>query len=942
MQLIKDLEGLVMKYTIGMKKILIAFIFITIPLFVLAQLSGSGTFASPYKGTLNQDVTWSSDVYINGDILTSAYRLTIDPGVKVIFVTDTADIKIRGTGRLVADGTSSGTIRFTADDDNDGNYGETGERWGHISFESMGAAGASLIDNCIIEFGDVSSTLLTPVNPNQYGGAVHTDFSNLTISNCEIRNCKAGWGGAIFVSNGKNPSLSNCYIHDNISTTSGGGLYFWTNSYSTVTNCIVSYNSCTGLGGGGGIFIGGQAKDVTIINSVISNNSASQQSYGHNIRFNNNTNTPKPKFINSIIWSPANSIVYLSGGSPLVTDFEFCAIETPPITYTNCITLNALNTNPAGPNFVDPVLPGLDWSILYVSPCRDAGTTSVATTDYIGNGRVWTYDIGAYEYQYCRWKTTASSADWTTAANWDGGVPTSARDVVIPTGATNYPTGSTSQDFTLGAGKQMIIEQGACVTLNNLTNNGTLKLNATSAGFASLIVNSYSKGGGATEEIQLFLTGGGTKTPLTYKWHYISSPVTSLAVSTFSPGVTLDLAQWIEPRPATSLSQGWVAYDGYIYSTGGMGGPTFSTLIPGKGYDYYKSSDYTFTFGGQLNTGDVNASLSYKTGNDNLWGYNLIGNPFTSGLDWDYIISHSFPSNTTKSLYFTRNSVLCTYINGVGVPGDVNGIIPPMQGFFSKTYSSGNTIILAAAARTHTNIHSRYKGSQTIPLVRLSLTDDTLSDETVVRFDDQAKSYLDNDFDAIKMFLSPDLASIYSSMAGIDYAINGLPFPDTLTEVPLTVNITADTTLHTITATQIQGLDQYDVFLFDKIYNDSFNLRITPSVTFSASKGTITGRFILKVGTITTGIENPVVSRNSFNIYPANSYINIQTLADEWDGKAGSVNIFDITGKTVSNLLKTAFWKNSLTQVEAPVSKGIYIVELKSGMMRYVGKVIIR
>jgi hypothetical protein len=385
-----------------------------------------------------------------------------------------------------------------------------------------------------------------------------------------------------------------------------------------------------------------------------------------------------------------------------------------------------------------------------------------------------------------------------------------------------------------------------------------------------------------------------------------------------------------------------VAFDGYIYSTGGMGGPTFSTLDPGKGYDYYKSSDYTFTFGGQLNTSDVNASLSYKTGNDNLWGYNLIGNPFASGLDWDYIITHSFPSNTTKGLYFTRNSVLCTYISGVGVPVDVNGIIPPMQGFFSKTYSSGNTIVLAAAARTHTNIHARYKGSEIIPLVRLFLTDDTLSDETVVRFDDQAKSYLDNDFDAVKMFLDPDLTSIYSSLSEIDYAINGLPFPETFVEIPITINLTTDTTFHTITATQLQGLDNYEVKLIDNSTGYTADLKTTPAVTFSAAKGTIAGRFILKVSTLITGFENPVAVRNRFNIYPANSRINIQTISDEWDGKTGSVRVFDITGKTINNLKDAEFSKNSLIQVEAPVAKGIYIVELKSGMMRYVGKIIIR
>jgi len=91
-----------------------------------------------------------------------------------------------------------------------------------------------------------------------------------------------------------------------------------------------------------------------------------------------------------------------------------------------------------------------------------------------------------------------------------------------------------------------------------------------------------------------------------------------------------------------------------------------------------------------------------------------------------------------------------------------------------------------------------------------------------------------------------------------------------------------------------------------------------------------------------TGLENPIISQNRFNIYPSNNQINIQPLADEWDGKTGSVTVLSITGITVSTLQKTEFRKNSLIRVDAPAVRGIYIVELKSGAIRYVGKVVIR
>jgi hypothetical protein len=93
---------------------------------------------------------------------------------------------------------------------------------------------------------------------------------------------------------------------------------------------------------------------------------------------------------------------------------------------------------------------------------------------------------------------------------------------------------------------------------------------------------------------------------------------------------------------------------------------------------------------------------------------------------------------------------------------------------------------------------------------------------------------------------------------------------------------------------------------------------------------------------IPTGFENPVISQNRFKIYTAYNRINIQTLAEEWDGETGSVRIIDIAGKTVFNLQPTEFRKNSLIQFGAPASKGIYIVDLKAGVLHYVGKVVIR
>jgi hypothetical protein len=412
----------------------------------------------------------------------------------------------------------------------------------------------------------------------------------------------------------------------------------------------------------------------------------------------------------------------------------------------------------------------------------------------------------------------------------------------------------------------------------------------------------------------------------------------------FAPGTTLDLAQYVESRPTLTLSQGWVAFDGYVYSTGNTNGPTFSALTPGKGYNFWDNANNTFTFSGQLNTGDVAASLSYTTGDNALHGFNLIGNPFSSGLDWDQIINgayFAYPLNTSKSLYFTRNNIQCSYVSGVGTPSDVTGIIPPMQGFFNKTHTSGNTITMPAAARVQGNIHSTYKGGTLIPLVRLAILEDSISlDETVVRFDENAKAELDDDYDAIKMFLDDRITSIYSITTGVRYAINGQRFPEGFTEYPIVVNVTTDS-VKSLSIMQVQGLDNYHVKIKDNITGITTDLKITGEIPFTAIKGTYSDRFILQI-TSNVGYEDLINPKRAFNIYPYSGVLNIVPLSDDWAGKIGSINILDLTGRVVESVTRTVFEKNAISQIQAPSSKGIYLVEIRSGNIKYTGKVIIR
>jgi N-acetylneuraminic acid mutarotase len=582
----------------------------------------------------------------------------------------------------------------------------------------------------------------------------------------------------------------------------------------------------------------------------------------------------------------------------------------------------------------------------------------IKSTQYLDNVRVRNWagadpvtTVGTQPPIFGQWIGSVS-AEWSNASNWSGGVIPDIGTNVEINATTNDPvisslTSAVCNNLTINTGASLTINPGGQATVGNinnngtgtLTNNGTLNLLSDASGISSLILNSYIDNG--IENIQMYLTGGGNAS--NYPWHYISSPVTSLSTDVFTTGtgLTNNLAQYIENHPSTDINLRWVDWDGWDFSirTFPSNPVTFNVLVPGKGYNiYFNETNMNKTFSGTLNTLSEIESLSYTSAisNDPLQGWNLIGNPFTSGIDWTKC---SRIGNMDNAIYFTVNNKFASWVNYIGTNG-ATSLIPPMQGFFVKANESGSTVTMFASAKAN-SFHERYKGFNDIPLIRLKVENPIASDETVIRFDEKAKSSFDSEFDAYKFSKTGTAVSLWTTIGTVSYSINSIPFPEAVTEVPVGENISASGSYKL--SAQLQNIDSYSVFLVDKTSGTTIDLRKNSSINFIASEGMVTDRFIIRiVNNSTTGIENPVKTERLFNIYSSKDFVNIQTLSDEWDGKPGSVDLIDITGRTVRQINNAEFWKNSLIQIPVTGYKGIYFVKLQSGLMRHVGKVFIK
>jgi hypothetical protein len=389
-----------------------------------------------------------------------------------------------------------------------------------------------------------------------------------------------------------------------------------------------------------------------------------------------------------------------------------------------------------------------------------------------------------------------------------------------------------------------------------------------------------------------------------------------------------------ESKVIDDVVQGWQWHDGYDGTT------PFSMLEAKKGYQVLVENDTTVVFRNltSLTTsiGQISLPFSGAGGDTSLYGYSLVGNSLTCGLNWDNVP----PSTGVRNGYYLYvDGVDITYVDGVGTNGGT-AHLPPLQGFFVKTRATGTSITIPDNAREH-NATPRYKSAQVIPLIRLTLVSPKSQDETVIRLESDATNDFDDEFDAGKMFaIASKRALIYSVMNGENYSINAVPWPETKTVIPLTLKIPEAGT-YKIKRSQLQGIGNSKVTLSDLVAGKSVDLLAFSEYSFSAPEGTLAGRFTVTVSSNKPEAFVQQAVSSSLKIYTSSGKICILPQGIEWENLSGNVKIYDITGRLIMNVGQEWFNSGEVKEYSPSGARGMLIVELTAGGKRYLEKIVL-
>jgi hypothetical protein len=451
--------------------------------------------------------------------------------------------------------------------------------------------------------------------------------------------------------------------------------------------------------------------------------------------------------------------------------------------------------------------------------------------------------------------------------------------VVIPTGASNYPTITSAAECNSITIKSTLNSDASLIGQQNLSVSGTINLERN--------INGYTSEDNG--------------------WHFISSPINNMTIvgSDFEPTAgTDDLFRWGETVVADEKWLNFIA--------GTFGHAQFET---GLGYLVaYLIDDVKVFSGSQFNPNSVTKNLTYTA--DGGEGWNLAGNPYPSGLDWNLIDKSA--GNIGGSFYVV-NPADGSYKSSNGSGGDFpNGHIPPHQGFFVQV-NANTTITMETSDQVHTSNGFEKLSNTLQDYLVVELNGAESSNATYFHFRDDATNQFDFHADALKLFGWATTAQVYSEIEGDQYSINCLPHSEEVQTVPVAIAIQSDESLSLNFSGASTFANTVKIELEDQKLGYIQDIMQNPSYAFDASVEDNPNRFRLHFSGV-TGIDD-MSSADNINVYTIENKIYINTA----DALSADILVYDISGKL---LLKDSMDGTNLKRIDMKSVPGVYLISL--------------
>ncbi len=390
------------------------------------------------------------------------------------------------------------------------------------------------------------------------------------------------------------------------------------------------------------------------------------------------------------------------------------------------------------------------------------------------------------------------------------------------------------------------IQAGTFATGNNLT----LVSNSTKTARVAQLNAGADITGNVT--MQRYIPSG------TDGWIFLCAPVSGITLQQWDDDVITGGFPGSQYPPPTVTNSSIYSYnealpgiydDGYVTPSN-----ITDPITPRKGYwMYIMGTPLIFDVTGPLLKGTQNFAVTYTDDPAQPAyedGWNLIANPYPSTIDWD---GAGWTKTNVADAVYMYNPTLdqyTSYVGGIGTNGGSN-LIASSQAFLVQTTGASPVLQLTEAAKNATDgIFIRSSSSSTDDILKLNLSGNSFTDETIIRFNSNATNSVDIDYDALKFYSYGTAVPSIGSMLidTTNYSINSIPLLTADLVIPIKVKVGLSGT-YTINLDSISRIPEGScLILIDLKTGIQTDLRTTPSYSFYIVDTTTYPRFRLNIG----------------------------------------------------------------------------------------------
>ncbi len=430
----------------------------------------------------------------------------------------------------------------------------------------------------------------------------------------------------------------------------------------------------------------------------------------------------------------------------------------------------------------------------------------------------------------------------------------------------------------------------------------------------------------------------------TYGFHYFSSPISGMDFNDVNDDVNLvgfggnagslpfpNIWQYDESVADTNFLVGWEAPASIN-----------SSVVAMRGYGIAVYNPFTLDFTGTLHDGSYSRNLT-NTSSGNVYadGWNFVGNPYPSMMNWNLV---NIPSGMDNAVYYWDYELeqYASYIDGVGANGG-NATIGTMQGFYVHANSNTTLSFDNTVRTTEGNNGTFYKaGTFDYPeTIKMKVEGLGMEDETVIRFADFANDAFEEDIDAYKLFGGALVPKLYTMVNIDNISINTLDTFMVTKTVPLFLQVGTDGNYDIMMSFKGMFDDNVDIILEDAELGVFHDLNVDGPYSFSYTTTDSPDRFYVhfirhpepnnpntaEVGhelaaedQMTDVVENPLTQ---VNIYSYEDRIVVAGMV-----VPGQVEVFNMLGE---NLVSQTIQLGENKEVSMhQYAEGYYVVQLST------------